>query len=191
MEILKTDDKDLIDKIGLFLSQGKVLVFPTDTVYGLIADAGNKTAFQRIFQIKKRNMARPLPFFVASIDHAKQIAQISERQEEFLKKVWPGKVTVVLESKENEFNGKDGTIALRIPDYQLVRDVLEKTGLVLTGTSANISDQPASCEIDEVVKQFQGQEEQPDVIIDAGNLPENKPSMVIDLTRPAIKTLRN
>ncbi len=106
-------------------------------------------------------------------------------QEKFLKRVWPGKVTAVLKT----IGGRD-TVGLRIPNYPLLLAVLKKSKMVLTGTSANISGQPASGKINEVLEQFRNRQDQPDAAIDAGNLEPSKSSTIIDLTRPVMRILR-
>jgi len=174
------------------LREGNVLVCPTDTVYGLLADATNEKAVQRIFQIKKRHKGKPLPVFVKDLQMAKRLAKIHKEQEDFLKKAWPGKVTAVLKArhklpKELEKNGK---IALRIPNYDLVNLILKRLNRPLTGTSANISGQPSCSSAAEVIAQFKKRKYQPDVIIDAGKLPESNPSAVIDITTAPYRTIR-
>ena len=82
------------------------------------------------------------------------------------------------------------TIALRIPNYKTIRYLLTAIGLPLTGTSANISGKPASTKIKEVIKQLKDEKYQPDLIVDAGNLPKSLPSTIIDLVGPKIKILR-
>ena len=188
MEILKVNSpysQAAVRRIKRLLAAGKVLIFPTDTVYGLVADAGNESAVRKVFAIKGRQVYKKLPFFVASIEEAKKIVEVSRRQEEFLRKVWPGKVTVVLRRKKSE-----GTIGLRIPDYPLLNQVLNETKMLLTGTSANLSGRPASGDIKEIIKQFAGRKTQPDAAVDAGVLPASKPSTVVDLTSSVPKVLR-
>ena len=184
-----------INQIVKELKKGKVIVCPTDTVYGLIADATNKKAVEKVFKIKKRPKNKPLPIFVKDIKMAKKLAKINEEQEKFLKKVWPGKVTVVLKAKSSIkklkiFGVDKRTIALRVPNHKLILNLLRKMNKPLTGTSANISGQPASTKIKEILKQFKNQKPQPDLIIDAGNLPKSKPSIIVDLTTLPIKILR-
>jgi len=183
---------ETIDKIAKELKRGKVIVCPTDTVYGLVTDATNKKAVDKIFGIKKRSRAKPLPIFVKDLKMAKKFAKINKNQEEFLKEVWPGKTTVVLKRKvEAKLYGvDDGTIALRIPKYKLINDLLEKTKLPLTGTSANISGKPAATEIKEVFRQFRNKKSRPDLIVDEGDLKPAKPSTIIDLTGLEPKILR-
>ncbi len=187
MEILKLrgpDSKDVLDKSVKAVKEGKVLVCPTDTVYGLICDAENKRAVKRLFEIKRRDKNKPVPLFVKDMKMAKEIARIDKEQELFLKKVWPGKLTAVLKSN------KRGTVGLRIPDYKFINQLLLKTGRPITGTSANISGKPSSNKIKEIIEQFEGQEYQPDLIVDAGNLKKSQPSIVVDLTVLPPKIIR-
>ena len=195
MDILKINPRNFekfLIKIIENLKNGNVIVCPTDTVYGLIGDATNKKAVDKIFKIKERSVNKPLPIFVKDIKRAKKIAWIDKKQEEFLKKNWPGKTTVVLKRKKDKkiYGLAEKTIALRIPDYQLINLILEKNNLILIGTSANLSNQPASTKIKQVINQFKDNDFQPDLIIDVGNLKLSRPSKVIDLTGSKIKVLR-
>jgi len=166
------------------LEEGKVIVCPTDTVYGLIADATNKKAVERVLIIKGRKEIKPLPIFVKDISMAKKFAKVSPLQERFLRKVWPGKVTAVLESRGllPKETGTQESIGLRIPKHKLVRLILQKVKLPLTGTSANLSGEPPLSDSKEIFRQFQNRKHKPDVVLDAGILPKSKPSEVIDIT---------
>lgn len=183
---------EIIRKAIKAVSEGKIIVCPTDTVYGLAADAANKGAVGKLFRIKKRRAGKPIPIFVKNIKTAKRLALIDKKQEKFLAKVWPGKITVVLKRKKGlKINGVDKkTIGLRIPKYRLINVLLEKINRPLTGTSANISGKPASTKINEVVRQFKNKKYRPDLFIDAGNLPRSRPSKIIDLTGKKPKILR-
>jgi L-threonylcarbamoyladenylate synthase len=196
MLILKIKGKnkaDIINSAAGLLKKGGVVVFPTDTVYGLIADATNKKATEKVFKIKKRDKNKPLPIFVKDIEMAKEFAIIKKEHEKFLKKVWPGKVTAVLIKKrqKNIYGLDNKTIAIRIPKHNVISKLLSALGRPLTGTSANISGKPASGKVKDVIRQFKNEKAQPDLTIDAGNLPENKPSQIIDLTGDRPKILRN
>lgn len=180
MEIVKPSLKKAVKAIR----EGKILVCPTDTVYGLVCDAANKKAVEKLFKIKKRPRGKPIPIFVRDIKMAKKLAKIDKEQELFLKQVWPGKVTVVLKSKNQD------KIGLRIPNYKWLLGLAEQLNRPLTGTSANISGRPASTKIKEVLRQFRGQKHQPDLVINAGDLKKSKPSTVIDLTVWSPKILR-
>src|SRR3989338_7373109 len=85
-----------LNKAISVLKKGGVVIVPTDTVYGFIADAGNKKAVKKIYKIKKRPKAKPLPVFVSSIKMARQLAEIDASQFKILRKYWPGKYTFIL-----------------------------------------------------------------------------------------------
>jgi len=169
-----------------------VLVCPTDTVYGLICDAKNEKAVERIFDIKQREKTKPLAVFVKNIAEAKKIAAIDQKQKEFLKKNWPGPTTVIFKAKRglSKLVYKEDTIGIRIPDYYFIKLILEKFKNPLAQTSANISGQPPMTRIRETLRQFENAEIQPDIIINAGDLPENRPSKIIDFSKNTIKILR-
>ncbi len=175
------------------IKAGGVVVFPTDTVYGLICDAFNKKAVEKIFKIKKRPKGKSISIFVNDLKSAKEFAKINLKYEKFLKKSWPGAITAVLKPKRklppNISQGK-GTIGVRVPNYKLIDGLILKNKAPLAETSANISGQPATTKINEVLNYFIDAKFRPDLIIDAGNLPERGPSKVVDLTGDKIKILR-
>ena len=168
------------------IKKGGVIVCPTDTVYGLIADATNEKAVKKVFQIKKRTFQKPIPIFVKDLKMARSLAEINKTQEKFLKKIWPGKVTVILKVKNQKFPkcvvSVDKKIGLRIPNYKIINQLLLILKCPLTGTSANISGKKESTKIKEVLDQFEGQKFQPDLILDFGDLKSSLPSTAIDLT---------
>ena len=187
MKILKIKKQNLnkiIQETVKSIKNGQVVICPTDTVYGLICDATNKKSVNKLFKIKRRPAKKAIPVFVKDIKMAKKLASIDKTQEAFLKKIWPGKTTVVLKSKNQ-------TIGLRVPKYKLINQLLLITKIPLTGTSANISGKPASTKIKDILKQFKGQKHQPDLVLDAGNLKKSEPSIVIDITVWPPKILRS
>lgn len=182
MEFLGIKERELIISA---VKKGKVLICPTDTVYGLICDAANKKSVEKIFKIKKRPRSKPLPIFVKDLKMAKKLAVINKEQVKYLKKAWPGAITVILQKKDRK-----GTIALRIPNYKWLLSLIRQFKRPLAETSANISGQPASNKIKEVIRQFDGLKHQPDFVIDIGNLAKAKPSKIVDLTVDPPKVLR-
>jgi L-threonylcarbamoyladenylate synthase len=174
------------------LKKGEVVVCPTDTVYGLLADATNKKAVLKVFLIKGRKQEKPLPIFVKDIAMAKSLAKVSRKQEELLESSWPGKVTLVLKSKGKlqKETGTTKTIGLRIPKHQLVQAILQETNVPLTGTSANLAGRPSLGEGKKVELEFQKRTHQPDLLLDAGKLAESGSSRVVDITTSKPKVLR-
>ena len=184
---------DSIEESIKAIKGGGVIVFPTDTIYGLVCDATNQKAIQKLFQIKKRDFKKPIPVFVKDIEMAKQIAMVNEKQESFLKKVWPGKVTVILRAKidfPQGVLGKDKTIGLRVPDYASINALFNKINKPLSGTSANLAGEHSCLDINDVVVQFANEKLQPDLIVDAGILSSSQSSTVVDLTGKELKVLR-
>ena len=135
---------------------------------------------------------------------AKELAEIDERKLKILKQKWPGKYTFILKIKSEARNSKfetnskykilnskllikDGKIALRIPKYKFLNDLLKKINKPLAQTSVNISGNPPLTKISDIINQF---EKSDILIIDGGNLKKSKPSKIIDLTKNRIKTLR-
>ena len=123
---------------------------------------------------------------------AKGLVIVDKKSEEKLKKHWPGKYTFVLNRAEGfKLYGVDKkTIALRIPKHKFLNDLLEKINKPLVQTSVNISGKPPLSKIKEIIETFDKAENQPDLIVDAGNLPKLKSSKVIDLTVSGGKVLR-
>lgn len=200
MDTLKLNPKNLKEinkKVSDFIKEGKIIIYPTDTVYGLICDAKNKKAVQKVFKIKKRDPKKPLPLFVRDLKMAKKFARIDKKQEKFFKNFWPGKTTMVLERKgKEEIYGVDKkTIAIRIPKYKPLNCLLKDISRPVAQTSANISGGANPDSIKEVLKQFREKPHtkfgggHPDLIIDGGTL-SKKSSTVIDLTKPKPEILR-
>ena len=189
MEIL-TAKKENIKKIVGSIAEGKVIVVPTDTVYGLVCDASNKEAVERIFSIKKRDKSKSLLVFVKDIEAAKDLALVNEKEEEFLR---DNKTTVILEAKDKTLSPlvyKDDTIGVRIPRYEFLNLILEGFKKPLAQTSANISRGLTTTRIKEVLEIFRSQDIQPDIILNVGNLSKNKPSKIVDLSRNREEVLR-
>jgi L-threonylcarbamoyladenylate synthase len=199
MQVIKLNQQKICqDKLVLiidFLKQGKVILFPTDTVYGFLTDATNRKGVEKIFKIKKRLKTKPISLFVRDLKMAKKFATINNEQEKILKKIWTGekRLTAVLKRKnikEKLYGVKKDTIAIRVPNYKPLNLLLKKIDFPLAQTSANISGEPTSGKIKEIIKEFKNKKNRPDLIVDAGNLPRNKPSTIINLTTLPPKILR-
>ena len=161
--------KNEITEAVSILKTGGIIVYPTETAYGLGCDATNKKAVRKIFVIKKRAKAKKLPVIVSSVRMAKRYAIIKKNQEKMLKK----KYTTIV------FPAKRGTIALRISSSNIARSLTKGLGKPIVATSANISGSEPIYEIKKIKKLFAGKI---DAIIDAGNLKKRKPTRIIDAT---------
>ena len=185
------DFEEKIDIAVQTLKIGNVVVLPTDTLYGLAANALDAVAVKKIFTIKKRPAGMAIPLLLADpMDLTDWCKDIPELAWKLLETLWPGPLSVILHRSDaipDVVTGKGDTIAVRIPDHPVPREVIGRLGAPITGTSANISGQDPPLNIDSVRKHLG---EHIDCFIDTGNLPMGVPSTVIDLTRPVPLVVR-
>ena len=206
MEILRQAQEKTVDRVVDALNRGEVVCVPTDTVYGLVGDFENSDAAQRIYALKDRSEEKPLPMFVSDIRMAKRYAEISEKQERFLEKVWGrcdakltrmhandanvilGKVTAVLKTRnqKNKKSKKQTTIGIRVPDHALLQQILKKMDRALVQSSANVSDKPPATTVEEAKAYFGDQ----DILFADGGVCDSEASTVVDLTEEEPKVLR-
>lgn len=175
------------------LRQGGVVVVPTDTVYGLIADATNDEAVRRLFKIKNRPLAKAVPVFVSSLAMAKQVAFVDARTERALEQIWPGAVTTILPVRavvSAAVTAGRSTVAVRLPEHAVPVSLVEKLGRPIVGTSANISGEPPAHSAEALMASFRGRLFKPDLVLDSGELPVVPPSTILDLTSPSARVVR-
>jgi L-threonylcarbamoyladenylate synthase len=182
---LKGDYSRAVTEAVAVLKLGGVIVYPTDTVYGLGSNACDWQAAEQVFKIKQRSLNKPLPIIARNMIWVKELAYVSTKMETVLTEIWPGPTTVILPKKKiipDIVTAKKKNVGIRIPASELTDDILAKFGYPLTATSANISGQEASGKIGDVINFFKDQIWKPDLIIDAGNLPKSDPSTVLDMS---------
>ncbi|MFB6202578.1 MAG: L-threonylcarbamoyladenylate synthase [Halorhabdus sp.] len=134
------------------VASGELVVYPTETVYGLGADALDPRAVERVFEVKDRDRTKPLSLGVPDVDTALTYVRASARERSFMRAFLPGPVTVVLERRETipaVLTGGRDRVGVRVPDHERARALLEHTG-PLTATSANISGRESATRLDAV-----------------------------------------
>ena len=170
--------------------RGALVVFPTDTVYGIGTCPDDPTATARLFAAKRRTRELTLPVLVATTDDARRVAAFDGRASRVAAACWPGAVTIVLArtavSRGWELGGDGGTIGVRVPDHPVARSLLERTG-PLAATSANRSGEPPGRDHDELVAMFGAAVA---VYLSADGPVAGAASTVVDLTGPQPKILR-
>ncbi len=188
MQILTLDTQDplsVTDRVVDVLRRSGTVVFPTDTIYGLGANALDPHAVGRIFDIKHRSYMKALPMLVRDLAWARELAYITPEQERLMARFWPGKVTFILPRRDmvpSLMCGGGQTVGIRAPDHAFMQDVLRYFGYPLAGTSANISGREAIADAAIIAAAFRMSAPQPNLIIDAGILPHSEPSTVVDLS---------
>jgi L-threonylcarbamoyladenylate synthase len=179
-----------IEKGVKILQNGGVIAFPTDTVYGLGADAFNSTAVERIYEIKNRPKHQQLPLLIADIERLTALAEPIPEIAWFLaRRFWPGGLTLVLSKTDSvpAYLASGPTIAVRVPNHPVCQALIQHLGNPLIGTSANTSGQPAALTAEEVGQQLGGKI---DLIINGGKCPGGKESTVVDVTPESPVILR-
>lgn len=170
------------------MEKGDVIIFPTDTVYGIGCKIYDKKGLDKIFDLKKRPIDKKIPILIPDIVSINNIAKYSHRDLRIMQKFWPGALTVILNTtKEFERLTGDKTIALRIPDHYIALNILNKYGPLRT-TSANISGEEPTNDFKKIIEQFSNKVF--DIVVDKNPSFSNKASTIIDLTENDIKIIR-
>ena len=179
-----------IDAAAQVLRAGEVAVIPTDTVYGIAADAFDAAAVRKLLTAKGRGREMPPPVLVASPSTVDALAvDIPDWARALFVEFWPGALTVIMHQQSSlqwDLGETRGTVAVRVPDHDLARELLGRTG-PLAVSSANKTGLPAALDAD-AAEQMLGSDVA--VIVDAGAAPGGEASTIIDATGPEPRLLR-
>lgn len=184
MKILKTNqnevDKKVIDEAVKVLADGGVILYPTDTVYGLGANIFNRKAVRKVYNIKKRSYLKPISLLVSSKDAIPLVSKASLNQLNFIDKYLPGPYTFILKKSKivpRHLTSGSVNVGVRVPKSEIACSLAKI--FPITTTSANLSNKDTLDTPEEILKQL-GCEV--DLIIDVGPLKSGNPSTIIDLT---------
>jgi len=168
-----------IDRAIEILKKGGIVAYPTDTVYGLGADAFNIEAIKRIYAVKQRPVTIPLPVLLADSNKLQDIAVVTDLAWRLIERFWPGGLTLVLPKTDTvpEAVSPGLTVAVRVPDLPLTCDLIRQAGGVLAVTSANLSGQPSPITAREVEEQLGSRI---GLILDGGPCRGGVPSTILD-----------
>lgn len=180
-----------IRKIRDGILAGGIVIFPTETFYGLGSNAFSSEGVKAVYEMKNRDRGKPLSVVVADIDAAMNCADRLPRIfYELVRLFWPGPLSLIVYARPlfpREMLGKGGTIALRVPGMPWLRDFLKDLGVPLTASSANISGQGENADSFKILRDFQ---EKDVTIIDGGRTLGGLTSTIIDLTGTTPKIVR-
>ncbi|MBI4992836.1 MAG: threonylcarbamoyl-AMP synthase [Candidatus Magasanikbacteria bacterium] len=200
MQVVKQDDIN-DNRIVEMLRNGLTIVYPTETCYGLGCDARNREAIEKVAKIKQRQENKPMLVVVPDAAMALEYLEWSPKLQELADKYWPGALTVVGESKVHKVIksikslcagvvAPDGTIAFRVTSHPIPAQLSRLLDAPLVSTSANISGQEQPYNVEAVQRYFANQPDQPDIIIDAGELPRRAPSTIVRVLDGKVEVLR-
>ncbi|MCX6743242.1 MAG: L-threonylcarbamoyladenylate synthase [Candidatus Parcubacteria bacterium] len=185
----KNPEPDKIAQVVEILKNGGIIVYPTDTIYGLGCDIFNKKAVAKIYQLKKREQNKPMSIICAELKEIAKYALISDYAFQIFKKTLPGPYTFILKAKSQTPKtvlSKNRTVGIRIPDNQICLEIVRKLGNPIITTSLNISGEEILTNPSQLSKEITNKI---DLIIDAGIMPQ-EPSTIIDLSANSPVILR-
>ena len=179
--VLHVDQDSWLKPALATLERGGLVAFPTDTVYGLGVNATLEESVRHLFEVKERDLSKPIPLLLGSAEALSEIAlDISQMAERFAHNFWPGPLTMVVRRRP-EFaylGGEQETVGVRVPDHRIALTLLAGIG-PLAVTSANLSGEPNTRTAQETYGELSGRI---DLIIDGGETPGGMPSTVVDCT---------
>ena len=181
------DDKG-IERIVEIIEKGGIVIFPTDTVYGIGCNPYNESAVKKIYEIKSRTKLKSLPVLAHSLKIVKEIAVVDEFTEKIIEKYWPGPLTLILtltDKKLKKSLNLENKIAIRIPDSECTLKLLEKCRL-LVGTSANISGNSSYTNPNDCIKNVKNY----DMFLNGGIITSKGESTIIEIENKEIKIIR-
>ena len=197
MDIVRSDtqDPDLsVERAVAALRVGGLVVFPTETFYGLGADPRSPTAVERLFRLKQRPAEAPILLLLSAPEQAFSVAgELPSSFQVLAKAFWPGPLTLVVPARTSlsaRLTAGTGTIGLRQPGLAWPRALAARAGFPVTGTSANVSGRPPARTLDELKAALEGAEDLVDLLVDGGETAGGPPSTVVDLTGPRLRLIR-
>ena len=183
------DEKELEEVIDVLNKDG-VIIFPTDTVYGLACNCYSEKAIERIFDMKNRARNKPICVLTNSVDKIKSVATVKEKEEKLVEKYMPGALTIIFDKKDDTpdiLTAGLNTIGVRIPNNKIALKILEKYPYPLATTSVNESGEAAGVDVQDFITNFDGKV---DIIIDGGKTELQVASTIIRLEDDEIKIIR-
>ncbi|MFR2517923.1 L-threonylcarbamoyladenylate synthase [Peptostreptococcus stomatis] len=184
-------DKDLIAVFASMLAGGKTVIFPTETVYGLGANALDEEAAAKIYQAKGRPSDNPLLVHVADKEDVYDLVEnIDNRAKLLMDRFWPGPLTIVFKKKDiipDRTSGGLDTVAIRMPSDQVARDLIRQAGVPIAAPSANISGRPSPTKPEHIIRDMDGRV---DGILVGGPCNYGVESTIVDLSGDVAMVLR-
>lgn len=187
--IIKSNE---LDEVTDIIKQDGIIVFPTETVYGIGGNALSLDVIKRIYNIKQRPQEKALSILVKSKKEINKYAYISDiLEEKIIDNFMPGPITIILKKRKSQIpdllTGNNDTIGIRIPDNYIVKKILEACNLPIAAPSANISGRPSSIKLEDIKPDFDGKVE---AFIDGGKCTQNVSSTIVKVIDGKVEILR-
>ena len=173
------------------IKNGGIVVFPTETVYGIGTNGLDKEAVERLYKIKERPLNKPISLLVSDYEMIEKVAKdISEIEYKIMKKFFPGPLTIILNKKDivpDIVTSGGSTVGIRMPEEEITRKLIEYAGVPIAAPSANISGKPSGIDLQEIIKEFG---DKVDYYIDGGKSKIGIGSTIVKVENNSIKILR-
>lgn len=194
LDTKKNTKEEIIKQTIQVLSDGGMIIYPTETCYGIAVDATNQQALNKLLQYKKFKKSVPISVAMSDIQMANKYVDINETAKNIYTNYLPGPITVISMDKgllKPPTVSKQGTVGVRIPDFELTREIIKQYDKPITATSANVSYRNTPYDIPTLLKNLPAKSsDMIDLVIDAGVLPQNEKSTVLDTTMNSLQVLR-
>ena len=174
------------EEIERYLKAGKLIIYPTDTVYGVGGIIESEETIENIYKAKERNFKSPLIVLVSDMEKIEKIAYINEKNrekiEKLIKRFWPGGLTIILKRKDNVPDimvSGGATVGVRMPEHEIALNIISRAGGMLPTTSANISGEATPKSYAELSEEFKSRV---DIIVDGEESQKVSASTIIDMS---------
>jgi len=180
-------DEQGINQVLESYKKGKIIGFPTDTVYGIGCDPFNKNSISKIFDLKNRSDEKKFPILGYSKEDFEKIVQFNSKADKISKRFWPGQVTMLLPIRKeiNDRIENNGKLAVRVPNNECLLSILKQCKLIV-GTSANISGEESIVDSHDCIMKLP----EIDVLVDGGKIDSSGESTIIDFVDDGLKIIR-
>jgi L-threonylcarbamoyladenylate synthase len=191
MKVLRAGEPGSIEIAAQVLREGGLVVFPTDTVYGVGAAVDRSDAVARLYVAKGRPLDKPIPVLIADLDQLEKLArEVTPEVRLLAQHFWPGALTIVVPAQPwlpREIVGETGAVGLRMPDHPVALAIIRAAGGAVATTSANRSGENEACTVEEAIGALG---DAVDLYIDGGRTPGGIPSTVVAFEESRLVVLR-
>ena len=185
-------DETKIEEIANAIKEGKLIIFPTDTVYGIGTNAYNEEACKKIYEIKGRPSCKPLIILISDISMIEDLVEnISPTEQKIIEKFWPGPLTMKFKKRKgilpDIISAGDEYVRIRLIKNGLIYKIIEKAEVPVVAPSANISGHPTGIKINNIIKELGGKV---DYILDCGDYKSDEPSTIVQVEDEKVVVIR-
>lgn len=191
LDLRKSNDLEEIKEAAEIIKNGGIVIFPTETVYGIGVNGLNENAIKKLYKIKNRPLNKPISLLVSDLKMIARVAEnISETENKLIKAFFPGPLTIILRKKEcvpDILTANGNTVGIRMPEGKIARKLVEYAGVPIAATSANISGEENLIDFESIFKEFQNKV---DCFIDGEECKSGIGSTIVKITNGVPEILR-